>query len=89
MQIAESFRRFGLADDSQNVLAIKVGGDAEVIDRHLRDNVEGELVTFTDDNLTAMSDSGRLKKVYKIDPTAAGKIEAEAFILGSMALKGS
>lgn len=36
-----------------------------------------------------MSDSARLKKVYKIDANVAGREEAQAFILGSMALKGS
>ena len=88
-QIAESFRRFGLADDSKNILAIKVGGDPDAVHKHLCENVEGELVSFSDEALGDMSDPGRLKKVYKIDANAAGRPEAEAFILGSMALKGS
>lgn len=88
-QIAESFRRFGLGDDSRNILAIKVGGDPEAIDKHLGENVEGDLVPFSDDILASMSDPGRVKKVYKIDVNAAGRSETEAFLLGSMALKGS
>lgn len=78
-----------MADDSQNILAIKVGGDTEAVDKHLGEHVQGELVPFTDETLAAMSDSGRLKKVYKIDANAAGRKEAEAFLLGSMALKGT
>lgn len=88
-QIAESFRRFGLSDDSKNILAIKVGGEPEAIDKHLGEQVKGQLVPFTDETLAAMSDAARLKKVYKIDLNAAGKKETEAFLLGSMALKGT
>lgn len=66
-----------------------MGGDPDAVDKHLRENVDGEVVPFTDDLLADASDPGRLKKVYKIDANAAGTREAEAFILGSMALKGS
>lgn len=59
------------------------------MDAHLRANVEGDLVPFTDDVLAGMSDPGRLKKVYKIDAAEVGAAEAEAAVLGSMALKGS
>lgn len=66
-----------------------MGSDLDAVDKHLRENVEGELVPFTDQTLASMSDAGRLKKVYKIDANAIGKEEAGAFLLGSMALKGS
>lgn len=88
-QIAESFRRFGLADDSSNILAIKVAGVPEAVDKHVRENIDGDLVSFTDGTLAEMSDPSRLRKVYKIDANATGRQEAEAFLLGSMALKGS
>lgn len=96
MKIAESFRRFGISEDSKHVLAIKVGDGASQIEAHLTEHVKGDIVPFTDDSLAAICDYARIRKVYKCgDMTKGGqpdadKIkEAEAFIIGSMALKGS
>lgn len=75
-----------MADTSKHILAIKVGGDNASLEQHLRRNVEGGLVVFSDEELAEMQDESRLRKVYKIDATAK---EAEAFVLGSMSLKGS
>ena len=87
-QIAESFRRFGISDDSTNVLAMKVSGDPAEIEAHLKQFVEGELVPLTDEVLVGMCDLGRIRKLYRVDAGSARK-DAEAFVLGSMALKGS
>ncbi|KAK5122959.1 hypothetical protein LTR85_003524 [Meristemomyces frigidus] len=84
--ISESFRRFGVAEASKHILAIKVGGDDASVGEHLKNNVKGSMVPFTDQQLAKMQDESRVRKVYKID--AMGK-EAEAFVVGSMALKGS
>lgn len=86
MQIAESFRRFGIAEASKHILAIKVGNDRSKIEKHLTQHVEGNMTPFADSELSKLRDDGRVRKVYKLD--AAGK-EAEAFVLGSMAIKGS
>ena len=86
MQISESFRRFGVAEASKHILAIKVGGDVASVEEHLKKYVEGSMVPFTDQQLVEMQDESKVRKVYKIDAT--GK-EAEAFVVGSMALKGS
>ncbi len=93
-KIAESFRRFGIADDTKNVLAIKVGGDATQVESHLRENVHGDVVVFSDHVLAEICDYARLRKIYRLDATttwqdAAARKEAEVFVLGSMALKGS
>lgn len=49
-------------------------------------------MAFSDDALAELCDHGRLRKVYRVDlkkgDTDAAK-EAEAFMLGTMALKGS
>jgi EKC/KEOPS complex subunit CGI121/TPRKB len=76
------------------VLAIKVGGDAAAVEAHLKENVHGDVVAFSDEVLSQMSDSGRIRKIYRVDVQSEGEVnvsgkEAEAFVVGSMALKGS
>ena len=96
-QIAESFRRFGIQDNTTNILAIKVGSDAEKIRSHLQQHVEGTPVEFSDDTIAGMCDAAKVKKTYKVDladltqksSAEAARREAEAFVLGVMALKGS
>lgn len=104
-QIAESFRRFGITDVTQHVLAIKVGGEPEItadaVEAHLKQHVEGEQVAATDDILGELVDLARVKKIYKLNSqpkkgashsqsgAAAERSEMETFVLGSMALKGS
>lgn len=75
-------------------MAIKVGGDAAQIERHLLENVEGKAIPFTNEALAGMNDDARIKKIYRVDASRKGDVdasrrEAEAFVLGSMALKGS
>lgn len=92
-QIADSFRRFGISDQSTSILAIKVGGDASQIEAHLTEHVQGTPVPFTDATLQTMCDPARIRKIYRVDVASNGKVavskEAEAFVLGTMALKGS
>ncbi|KAK4504237.1 hypothetical protein PRZ48_005153 [Zasmidium cellare] len=92
--IAESFRRFGLSDDSKNIVAIKVGGDRAKIEEHLLANVEGKAVELTDEALAGMHDAARIRKIYRLEAPKKGEVnvlsrESEALLLGSMALKGS
>ncbi|KAK3055594.1 hypothetical protein LTR09_003514 [Extremus antarcticus] len=92
--ISESFRRFGITNESINVLAIKVGGDAAQIESHLTANVKGQPAVFSDEVLAEVCDLSRIKKIYRVDVGTksdgeAARKEAEAFVLGSMALKGS
>lgn len=93
-QIAESFRRFGIADESKNILAIKVSHDADQVSEHLRQHVEGTLIPFSDAALAQIRDSNKIRKYYRLEAPKKGQEvklgqEAEAFVLGSMALKGS
>ena len=94
LQISESFRRFGISEDSTNVLAIKVGGDAAQIEAHLMQHVHGEMTAFSDEAVAELCDPGRIQKIYRVDLRQKGDVEvtrkeAEASILGSIALKGS
>jgi EKC/KEOPS complex subunit CGI121/TPRKB len=64
------------------------------VEAHLRQNVRGDVVAFSDEVLSQMSDPGRIRKIYRVDLQSKGddKVsgrEAEAFVVGSMALKGS
>lgn len=103
-QIAESFRRFGISDTTQHVLAIKVlssGITAESVSQHLQQNIEGEQVEASDANFAEFADQARLRKIYKLNVQAkkgpsngtsskeAEIKELETSILGVMALKGS
>ena len=94
-QIAESFRRFGSQDDTRNIVAVKVGAEPAQVGAHLKANIEGEIVAFSDDELAKMTDQGRIRKIYRVELPKKGetleqwKHEAEAFVVGSMALKGS
>ena len=87
MQISESFRRFGVSDSTKNLLAIKVAsGNPGQTEKHLKESVKGTIVPFDDKALAGISDEARLRKAYKID--VVGK-EAEAYVVGMIALKGS
>ncbi|PPJ50043.1 hypothetical protein CBER1_06802 [Cercospora berteroae] len=92
--IGESFRRFGVQDSSSNIVAIKVGGERSTIEEHLVQNVQGKPTTLSDESLAIMHDPARIRKIYRLDAPKKGEAlqlgkEAEAFIIGSMALKGS
>jgi len=104
-QIAESFRRFGVTDETSNLLAIKVSTTpemtAQTVTEHLTKHVEGQKVDFSDAEIAQMRDLPRLRKIYKFDlpknvPSAASSTDlaqdlgpAISFVLGTMALKGS
>jgi EKC/KEOPS complex subunit CGI121/TPRKB len=102
-KIAESFRRFGISDTTQHVLAIKVlssGITAESVSQHLQQNIEGEQVEASDAEFAELADQARLRKIYKLNVQAkkgAANVtskdseikELETSILGVMALKGS
>ncbi|KAI4735803.1 CGI-121-domain-containing protein [Aureobasidium sp. EXF-12298] len=102
--IAESFRRFGISDTTQHVLAIKVlssGITTESVSQHLQQNIEGDQVDVSDANFAELADQARLRKIYKLNSqTKKGPAngttskdaeikELETSILGVMALKGS
>ena len=103
VQIAESFRRFGISDETKHVIAVKVGdGDdfkPEDVMKHLSQHVNGVTKELNDINLADIHDISRIRKIYKAGPgpTQTGKNAAstgvnsglEPFILGTMALKGS
>jgi EKC/KEOPS complex subunit CGI121/TPRKB len=95
-QIAESFRRFGIADQTEDLLVLKLATSAAVtaegVARHLR-AVHGRPVDFSNDRLAETCQLPRIMGIYKIQPLVGGhepdRATAEAAILGSMALRGA
>ena len=77
-EIAEAFRRFGIADGTKDLLAIKVGGvngnnvTASSVAKHLEQNVVGRPVAFSDIEIARMRDMIRLRKIYKIEAPKRG-----------------
>jgi EKC/KEOPS complex subunit CGI121/TPRKB len=110
LQIAESFRRFGVTSKTTSLLAIKVlpaSASTEIVATHLQDSVRGKPLPFTDETIAQHSDMALIRKIYKLSSSntirgAASSSsvngtrskekeikEAEAVVLGMMAIKGS
>ncbi|KAI9861416.1 MAG: hypothetical protein M1813_005313 [Trichoglossum hirsutum] len=70
-RIAESFRRFGISDNTTSLLVIKVSTSPSIthesVARHLDLVVKGTPVEFSDNNLSEMTDISRVRKVYKLN----------------------
>ncbi|KAF2723525.1 CGI-121-domain-containing protein [Polychaeton citri CBS 116435] len=99
--IAESFRKFGVQDETKNLVVIKVipfKDSQEIIAnvrKHITSAVEGEVTPVKDEALARCNDAAKLRKAYKLESPKKGtdetlwRQEAESFAIGSMALKGS
>ncbi|KAI9260576.1 kinase binding protein CGI-121-domain-containing protein [Phascolomyces articulosus] len=85
VNIAQAFRRFGLTDDTKDLLVVKVGGDASEVEKEMRENVKGDLVALN--QLEQIRDIKKIKKYYQV-----GNEEDTDMILqlvaSAMALKG-
>ncbi len=76
LQIAESFRRFGITDMTSSLLVIKLSTSPEIthqsVQRHLKNAIEGTAVDFSDEELKNTTDMARVKKIYKLSAQAQG-----------------
>ena len=74
IQIAESFRRFGIADTTTDLIVVKISTSPLVtydnVKAHLSDHFHGECISFCDGNLQAKTDFQRLRKIYKLNSPA-------------------
>jgi len=75
-----------VSETTTEILAIKVGNDQMQVEEHLRRHVEGQVVPFTNETLTGIRNEARIQKAYRVEISSD---QADAFIIGSMALKGS
>ncbi|EGX94570.1 Kinase binding protein CGI-121 [Cordyceps militaris CM01] len=104
--IAEAYRRFGISPTTKDLLVAKITFPTEAqpepaatesIAKHLRQNIEGDYVPVTDENITACTDMTKVRKYYKInginwldalENTQTKQQQIESLVLGSMALRG-
>lgn len=68
--IGEAFRKFGIGDQTSDLLVIKVSTSPSVtserVRSHLATAVQGTCVDFNDENLEAVSHVDKIRKAYKI-----------------------
>lgn len=104
-QIADSFRRFGLTDTTENLIVVKVSVKTDIthnsVAEHLKEVIDGTPASFDDETIFSFSDIERIRKVYKINTPKSkapeyangsfddGKKETEVAVLGSIALRGA
>ncbi|CEJ55848.1 hypothetical protein PMG11_02079 [Penicillium brasilianum] len=80
--IAESFRKLGIADSTKDLLVVKVSVTPEIthdsVAAHLESSVEGTSVSFDDLTLSEISDINKIKKLYKLGalPSPTAKSDA-------------
>ncbi|KAI9784363.1 MAG: hypothetical protein M1816_000887 [Peltula sp. TS41687] len=76
-QITESFKRFGIDDSTTSVLVIKVSTTPtithESVQQHLDSVIEGTAVQFSNENIRAMTDFAKVRKVYKLNDSSGKK----------------
>jgi len=72
--IAESFRKFGISDQTRNLLVIKVltGDGIEASTKQLEWAVEAKPVEFNDSSLARLSNLADIKKIYKLNAQTKG-----------------
>lgn len=65
-QITEALRRFGVSDTSRSLLVVSIGPptDASVVEKAIKDVVEGDLVPL--ENLKDITDWSAIRKVCYI-----------------------
>ncbi|MCJ1442932.1 MAG: hypothetical protein MMC23_003429 [Stictis urceolatum] len=73
--IAESFRKFGISDQTRKLLVIKIASAdyAEAIAQQLEWAVEGRSLDFDDATLSLLSDMTEIRKTYKLNATPKSK----------------
>jgi EKC/KEOPS complex subunit CGI121/TPRKB len=76
-QIVESFRRFGIAEETTSLIALKIipangteddqVASVSAVSDHLKASVEGDPLPFTESNLAGLSDVAKICKIYKVE----------------------
>ncbi|KAI2618976.1 hypothetical protein GGS26DRAFT_341797 [Hypomontagnella submonticulosa] len=101
--ISEAYRRFGITPASNHLIIVKIlispasNTTPSAIEQHLRNNVQGTPVPFTDEALqSGLTDQAKVRKYYKLNSVgwldgvadeALRRREAEMLVLGGMALR--
>ncbi|KAG2224896.1 hypothetical protein INT45_010845, partial [Circinella minor] len=83
--ITQSFRRFGLSDETKDLLVIKIGGDASEVKKEMRKNIKGKLVPLR--QLEDLRDIKKIKKYYQVGNEENPNVILQ-LVASAMALKG-
>ncbi|KAI9490367.1 kinase binding protein CGI-121-domain-containing protein [Zychaea mexicana] len=83
--IAQAFRRFGLTDETKDLVVVKVGGETAEVEKEMRENVKGDLVPLS--QLEDVRDIKKIKKYYQVGNEDDLDIIMQ-LVAGAMALKG-
>jgi len=76
-QIAASFRTFGVVPATKNLILIKVATPstpevtAESVGAHISSAIQGQQVSFNDEEIAKMTDWSKVKKIYKLSTVPA------------------
>ena len=96
LQIADSFRKFGITDSTTDLLVVKVSVTPDVthdsVAAHLQQSIDGSPVPFADETLSEISDVSKIKKAYKLSALSAQddeKRRLELSLIGAIALRGA
>lgn len=77
--IGESYRKFGIGDESTHIVAVKLGLTPEVtvdsVGKHLAEAVQGTSVEIAEQGgeLGMWADEAKIRKIYKLNDTNQGK----------------
>ncbi|KAI9845553.1 MAG: hypothetical protein M1837_004650 [Sclerophora amabilis] len=73
--IAESFRRFGIDENTTSLLVVKVSTAPSIthesVQQHLSAVVEGTALEFSDENLCTLTDLAKVRKLYKLNSVSS------------------
>ncbi|KAG0246254.1 kinase binding protein CGI-121-domain-containing protein [Mortierella sp. GBAus27b] len=83
--IAESFKRFGIKEQTTSLVAVKIGGQPDEVQEEMSNMIEGNITSFS--KLDQEKDITRLRQFYKIDPKVTDDTAILNWIIGSMAMK--
>ena len=71
LQIASSFRTFGVSPATKSLIVVKIATDPTVtnssVSQHLSGAIKGTTIGFDDNNISKFTDMSKVKKTYKIN----------------------
>lgn len=104
--ISEAYRRYGISPTTKDLVIVKItfpkqdGTPVPTHDQiweHLRTNVQGEPLLFTDENIATTADVAKIRKYYKLNglkwlddikDDKVQKKEMESLVVSAIALRG-
>lgn len=71
LQIVDAFRHFGISDTTTSLIAVKVTSASVTpgtnASEHMKQNITGTILPFTDESIVPLTDIAKIKKLYKLN----------------------